>query len=51
VDGTDGGSTPSGSQSAGCGCHVLAGDGQARLGLGMGIAGLLGVLLRRRRRR
>jgi poly(hydroxyalkanoate) depolymerase family esterase len=49
MDGTDGGSAQSGSQSAGCGCHVGAGDEQARITLG--VAGLLGVVLLRRRRR
>jgi MYXO-CTERM domain-containing protein len=47
--GADGGSPQSGSASAGCGCNVPARDGQART-MGLGAAGLLGVMLRRRRR-
>jgi acetylxylan esterase len=38
-----------GSPSAGCGCSVLGGDGQART-IGLGAVGLLGLVLRRRRR-
>ena len=44
----DGGSE-TGSPSAGCGCSVLGEDGQART-IGLGTVGLLGLVLRRRRR-
>jgi len=48
MEAADGGSE-SGSPSAGCGCSVLGGDGQART-IGLGAVGLLGLVLRRRRR-
>ena len=48
MEAADGGSE-SGLPSAGCGCSVLGGEGQART-MGPGAVGLLGLVLRRRRR-